>query len=148
MSWAAITADEVLQEWNEKEQLKVQEQQAAADNLPDILVRVVNACRGCVRAGGGQVGPAGTIPDQLREEVIAIARWRLLLALPDVSDAILSKSREKAHDDAVKRFDAVAAGDIKVELPEVQVAAPAPVNAVEVASKQDRVATREKLDGV
>jgi hypothetical protein len=149
MSWQVITSDEVLQEWNTKEPELIQNQQAAQDNLPAILERVVNATRSCVIAGGGRLDQAGTIPDQLREEVIAIARWRLLLSLPEVNESILSKSRKDAYDDAIKRIDLVAKGEIKIELPGQALDVASPANAIEVApGTEPRVATRTKLDGL
>jgi hypothetical protein len=130
MPWNAITVDDVLSEFNPTEQAKINAIQNAVDNLTPILSRAVNAARGSIIAGGNPVDAAGTIPDQLRPEVIAIARWRWLVALPGVNEALQSKDRRAAHDDAMKRLDDVAARKIKVELPGV---GGAPVNAVAVA---------------
>jgi predicted NBD/HSP70 family sugar kinase len=132
MSWTAITSAEVLQEWNTKEPLAIKAQQAAADNLPAILARVVNKVRDSVLAGGGRVDQAGTIPDQLREEVIAIARWNLLLSLPEVSEPLLGKARRSAYDDAMKRIDLVSKGEIKIAVPANPLSVSAPGHAVSV----------------
>lgn len=149
MSWSAIAAAEVLQEFNPKEQATLIQQQSAADNLTPILARIVNMVRGFIIAGGGRVDQPGTVPDQLREDVIAVARWRWLLALPASDDkALQSDARKAAHDDAMKRLDKVAAGDLKVELPATPVITAAPGNAIQVASSQVRKATSCKLDGL
>jgi hypothetical protein len=147
--WSAITESDVLDELNPKESEVMNEQQGATDKLPAILARVVNMVRGFIIAGGGRVDQPGTIPDQLREDVIAVARWRWLIALPASDDkALQSDARKAAHDDAMKRFDKVSTGDVKVELPAAPLATAAPGNAIEVASSQARKATACKLDGL
>src|SRR6266853_1597626 len=129
MSWSAIAAAEVLQEFNPKEQAKLAEIQAAVDNLTPILGRIVNMVRGTIVAGGGRVDQPGTIPDQLREDVIAVARWRWLISLPaQEGDTLQSKQRQAVHDDAMKRFDKIAAGSVKVELPTTPVITASPAN--------------------
>ncbi len=130
MSWSVITESEVLEEFNPKEQALIANIQNAADNLAPILQRVVNAARACVVAGGSQVDQPGTIPDQLRMDVISIARWKWLISLPQVNETLQSANRKNAHDDAMKRLDDVAAGKIKIELPANPVMQDAPVNAV------------------
>lgn len=130
MSWSVITETDVLSEFNPKEQALIANIQNAADNLAPILQRVVNAARACVVAGGSQVDQPGTIPDQLRMDVISVARWKWLISLPEVNETLQSKNRKDAHDDAMKRLDDVAAGKIKIELPADPVVQNAPVNAV------------------
>ena len=130
MSWSVITETDVLSEFNPKEQALIANIQNAADNLAPILQRVVNAARACVVAGGSQVDQPGTIPDQLRMDVIAVARWKWLISLPQVNETLQSINRKNAHDDAMKRLDDVAAGKIKIELPANPVVQDAPVNAI------------------
>jgi predicted NBD/HSP70 family sugar kinase len=148
MSWSAITAVEVLQEFNPKEAAQIATIQGAADNLTPILARIVNAARACVIAGGGQVDQAGKIPDQLREDVISIARWRWLISLPEVNETLQSKNRRDDYDSAMKRMDDVAAGKIKIELPTAPIVQAAPDNAIEVASSQTRRFTRDQMEGM
>ncbi|HLX70776.1 MAG TPA: hypothetical protein VKV04_14200 [Verrucomicrobiae bacterium] len=139
MSWSVITESEVLEEFNPKEQALIANIQNAADNLAPILQRVVNAARACVVAGGSQVDQPGTIPDQLRMDVISIARWKWLISLPQVNETLQSANRKNAHDDAMKRLDDVAAGKIKIELPGNPVVQDAPVNAVATPRSGRRV---------
>jgi predicted NBD/HSP70 family sugar kinase len=148
MSWSAITSDEVLQEFNPKEQAAIANIQGAADNLTPILARVVNAARACVIAGGGQIDQAGTIPDQLREDVITIARWRWLISLPQVNETLQSKNRRDDYDSSMKRLDDVAAGKVKIELPTAPVIQAAPDNAVQVVTSQTRRFTRDQMEGL
>lgn len=147
MSWSVIAESEVLEEFNSKENSAINNIQGATDNLAPILQRIVNMARSCVVAGGSQVDQPGTIPDQLRPDVIAIARWKWLVALPKIGEALQSKERKQAHDDGMKRMDDVAAGKIKIELPAAPVIQDAPVNSVEVASRQHREFTKHKLRG-
>jgi len=148
MSWLPITSDEVLQEFNPKEVAAITNIQGAADNLTPILLRVVNAARACVLAGGGQVDQPGTIPDQLRNDVITIARWRWLISLPQVNETIQSKNRRDDYDASMKRLDEVAAGKVKIELPAAPIMQAAPDNAIEVASSQTRRFTRDHMEGL
>lgn len=134
MSWSIIAESEVLEEFNSKENALINNIQSATDNLAPILQRVVNAARGAIVAGGGPLDQPGTIPDQLRPDVIAIARWKWLVALPNVNETLQSKNRKDAHDDAMKRLDEVAAGKIKIELPGNPIIQDAPVNSVQVAT--------------
>ena len=147
MSWSVIDESEVLEEFNSKENSAINNIQGATDNLAPILQRVVNAARGAIVAGGGPLDQPGTIPDQLREDVISITRWKWLIALPNINDSLQSKNRKDAYDDAMKRLDEVAAGKIKIELPGNPIIQDAPVNSIEVASKQHRDFTRHKMNG-
>ena len=60
MAWAAITADEVMQEWNSKEIDLLAKQQGAVQNLDSVLQRAVLRVRGAIAAGGYPLGPEGT----------------------------------------------------------------------------------------
>jgi len=132
MSWSTIAEADVLSEFNSAEQTAIVAQQGAIDNLGAILTRVVNATRSSVLAGGGQQDQPGTVPDQLREEVIAIARWRWIISLPKIDETLQSESRKQAYVDAVARLDKVAEGKIKIEVPSTPIATTAPTNAVAV----------------
>lgn len=122
--------------------------QGASDKLDGILTNVINAARGAIVAGGGQLDQPGLIPDQLRADVIAIARWKWLISLPDLGEGFQSKARKEAHDDAQKRLDGVSMGKPKIELPANPLTTvKAPVNAVGIArpGRSLRAATFDKL---
>jgi len=93
-----------MQEWNPKERDLLSQQQDAADNLPLILARAVLRARGAISAGGYALGPVGTIPDQIRDSVIAFARWKILLSIPEVESSLLSKARADDYKEACDRF--------------------------------------------
>lgn len=107
-TWRTITAEEVF---SAEERAQSDVLANAGATIEGVLQRVVGGCRESVRAGGNKVDlRPGTIPDQLREEVIAIAAWRSLMKLPGL-DALMTKQRESAYDDAIKRMDLVASND-------------------------------------
>lgn len=142
MAWSSINESDVLTEFNPLEQAQLEKIQGVTDNLPAILGRVVNSTRSNILAGGGRVDADGTIPDQLRSDVIAIARWLWLISLPDVNEAIQSKNRKAAFDAAQSRMDDVANGKLKVEVPLNPEATTAPANAVAVPRAGRKVHTR------
>jgi hypothetical protein len=107
-----------MQEWNTSEPGAIAKQQAAQDNLPNVLARAVMRVRGAIAAGGYALGPDGTIPDQVRDSVIAFTRWKLLLSLPEVNESMLSKSRKADYDDACKRFEAISQQKERIESPD------------------------------
>lgn len=129
MSWNTITSDEVLAEFTPQEQAALKNIQQAVDNLPGILARIVNQARSSILAGGGRLDALNTIPDQLRPEVIDMARWRWLVSFPTLK-TLQTKERKDAADEAKKTLKEVARGELKVEVPGTAIATVAPVNAV------------------
>ena len=117
MSWATIAATEVLEEFTPAERAQIANVQNGADNLTSILARVVGMARGHIRAGGYTLGDTDTVPDQLRLDVIAIARWRYLIALPQMK-ALQTPERKQAHDDAMERLLQAANQKLNVEAPD------------------------------
>lgn len=116
MSWITITADDVLGEFTPQEQAALEGIQGASAQLPGLVARAVNAARGAVGAGGYALGADGTVPEQLAAEVIAIARWRWLIAFPQLQ-RLQTREREAAHDRGQARLDAVARQQLRVESP-------------------------------
>jgi hypothetical protein len=108
MSWRAITTDDVLAEFNQQEQTLYQNVQNSATPLQAILTETLNAFVGAMNAAGYAVNDDGTVPDQLRPDVIALTRWRWLISLPDVDEAIQSKNRKEAADVALKNLQLIA----------------------------------------
>lgn len=127
MSWSTIAATEVLEEFTPQEKTAINAIQGASTQLAAILARAVNAWRGAIRSGGGAVSStASTIPDQIRMDVIAQARWRWLIAMPSLK-ALQTKERSEAASLAEKRFDDIARGNLRVESPTAdESTAPAP----------------------
>lgn len=123
MPWSTIAESDVLDEFSSQEQAALTAARAGTDKLPAILTRVVNSARGSILSGGSDLDAAGTIPDQIRTEVIDIARWRLLISYPALKN-LQTKERKDAHDEAKKVLKEISrrTSEQKVERP----ATPAP----------------------
>jgi hypothetical protein len=107
-SWNAIAEAEVLQEFIPAEQAGIKAAAGAVDQLPSILTRTVNQARGLIEAAGAALGGAGTIPDSLRPDVIAIARWRWLISISQFK-SMQTAERKALYDEAIRHLDELAA---------------------------------------
>ena len=114
MSWNTIAASDVLTEFTPQEQASLNAIQGSSGNLGSILTNVIALARGNIRAGGYTLAPGSTIPDQLRLDVIAIARWRWLASLPALK-SIQTDYRKEQYTEAMKRLDMVANQKINIE---------------------------------
>lgn len=119
--WNQITDDDVLIEFTPAEKAMLNNIQGGAGNLPKILSKVIGKVRGSIKAGGNQLDMTSdaTIPDQLSDETIAIARWRWLSSFPALK-SLKTDERKKANDDAMallERISSQAADRPRVELP-------------------------------
>lgn len=142
MPWNPITDADVLAEFTTVEQNVLKSISGGANQLPGILTSVLNAARGAIIAGGNQVGPVGTIADQVREDVIALARWKWLTSYAALK-SMQTEARKQAATDAQERLDKISTGKPKIELPTVAVATLAPVGAVALARPGIRVHPRQ-----
>ena len=113
MSWRSITSTEAEEEFSPSEKAAI-DVATQGEMFASILGRVVDFIRAACLAGSGAVGEAGTIPDLLRMDAVAVARWRWLCSIPSLK-ALQSEDRKALHDDGVKRIEKVATGDLKVE---------------------------------
>lgn len=145
MSWRTITGTEAEQEFSpaEKAAIDVATQGAV---FASILERVVDFIRGACLAGSGQVGAAGTIPDLLRMDCVAIARWRWLCSIPSLK-ALQSEERKALHDEGTKRIEKVASGDLKIENPDTAGTETASTGNSEIVTNSTRP-TSTTLDGL
>ena len=117
MSWSTINVTEVLQEFTPQEKAAMDAIQGATTNLASILTRTVRAARGNISAGGNQLdATADTVPDQLRADVVCIARWKWLISFPQMK-AMQTDARKADYDEAMKRLDSIANGKTAVEVP-------------------------------
>jgi len=123
MSWKTVTAEDVLSEFTPQEQAALKAIQGATDQLPSIVARVVAAARGAIRAGGYELGAEGTIPDQIESDVVAIARWRWLIAFSQLQ-RLQTNERQAAHDLGQARLDAAGRQQLSIEPPQPGVNAP------------------------
>ncbi len=112
MAWLPLTVDELLQEFTplEKSTLDhLQSPQGGPSSLAPILARSVAKFRGAIRAGGQAPANGDTIPDDVRDEVIAHARWRFLIAFPSLK-ALQTQERKEAYEAAEKLIDKLRNG--------------------------------------
>ncbi len=108
---------------SEPERAALQGLPGTADPWQAILDQEVAAARGAILAGGGRVGPEGTLPDQLVPDVLAIVAWRYLLGYPALP-GLQTAGRQAAATAARANLTAVARGEQKVELPPAGQAVP------------------------
>ena len=118
MAWQEIDKADVMTEWTPDEANTIKIQQGAVDNIPAILARVVAEIRDYIRSGDYAVdlNNATTLPLGLHNDAITIARWRLLLSLPQAK-TLETDVRERAYQAAMKKLDAIAKQDYVVEPP-------------------------------
>src|SRR6185369_15121124 len=111
MAWVVLSADEVLEELSPAEVTTLKGIQGATDMVPALVTRAIAECRGAIAAGNYPVDSiAGTIPDGLKSDVIALARWRWLIAFPQLK-ALQTSERKDAYNDARKKLEAISNQD-------------------------------------
>lgn len=120
MSWITLTESDVITKLSGPElaAMKTAALQAAqADPLPEVIEQVVLEVRGRVAAcAANTLGPAGTIPDELKGAAINRIRYELATRLPVAT--LLSDTRRAANDQAIALLRDVAACDFAIVAPE------------------------------
>jgi len=149
--WNTIATSDVLNEFTPAEQAALQGIQGATTELAAVLGRVVAKMRSQIKAGGNQLDMTGpTIPDGLQEEAVAIARWRWLNSFPAMT-ALKTKERKDAYEQASAMMKEISSNEPnrpRTELPAIADTTTAPVDGIQVASKQRRQADARKLRGL
>jgi phage gp36-like protein len=123
MAWTALTADDIKTRMNEAELDQLQNSSLAdgqADPLPDVLLQVTDEVRGYI-AARSPLGPAGTLPPQVRGAAISIVRWRLAgrLSVGGSGNLLQSETRRKEYEDALALLRDIAGGKFAVEVPDI-----------------------------
>ena len=117
MAWATLSVSQVISEGgfsaDEKAALDGLAGSSAA-TLSDTLTNVIQTVRGVVTASGAEVDVAGTIPDCIRMDAVAIVRWRWLIAFSAMRQ-MQTEERKQAAERAEDRLDAIAEGDRSVD---------------------------------
>lgn len=134
MSWNTLATTDVTEQMTAGEVAALENIQGASTQLQAILTRVTNQAVSQILAGGNPIGPAGTVPDSVAQDVIAITRWRWLSSFPSLK-AFKTEDREKEHDKGQAHLSSIAAGKEKTEIPANAQAIQAPVNAVGIVRK-------------
>lgn len=125
MAWAALTAAEIKTRLSGPEASALQTRALEAgqpDPLPDVIAQATDEVRSYIAGNGSnKLGPAGTLPPQVRAQAIAIVRWYLAgrLAVGTNPTLMQGESRRKEYEAAIKFLEDVAAGKNAVEQPDV-----------------------------
>lgn len=114
-SWVTLTDGDVAAELTPGER-KGLEAVLGGNQLGTIVRNTVDEIRGFVLAGGYALGDEGTVPAALKSDAVAVARWRLLVAVPN-NGAMQSENRKEAYDRAMKKLDLVAQGKFALARP-------------------------------
>lgn len=119
MPWLAFTTSHVTAQLSEAEATAVVAVLGGTTSKLDAVVAQVTAqIRDDILAGDYPLHATTTyIPGGLVNDAVAIARWKLLLALPGMED-LQSKVRENEYKEAMDKLKAIAATKRKVEPPE------------------------------
>jgi hypothetical protein len=115
MPWNTLATTDVTAEILPDEVAALNTVQGSTSILAGILANVIAEVQSSILVGGNQIGQSGTVPDQIREDVIAMVRWRWFASLPKTD--LQSDFRRQQYDEAVKRMGSIRKGSEKVEIP-------------------------------
>jgi hypothetical protein len=115
MSWNTLATTDVTAEILPDEVTALNTVQGSTSILAGILANVVAEVQASILVGGNQIDQVGTVPDQIREDVIAMVRWKWFASLPKTD--LQSDFRRQQYDEAVKRLGDIRKGSEKVEIP-------------------------------
>jgi hypothetical protein len=113
--WNTLATTDVTAEILPDEVAALNTIQGSTGILAGILGNVIAEVQASILVGGNQIGQSGTVPDQIREDVIAMARWKWFASLPKTD--LQSDFRRQQYDEAVKRLGNIRKGAEKVEIP-------------------------------
>lgn len=85
----------------------------AADRQAEILLSVVGSFLDTIAAAGTPLGPDGTVPDMIRDNVAGRARWILLTKYPQLK-IYQTKDRKDENEAALAMLKRLATRDEKV----------------------------------
>jgi hypothetical protein len=115
MPWNTLATTDVTAEILPDEVTALNTIQGSTSILAGILANVIAEVQASILVGGNQIGQSGTVPDQIREDVIALVRWKWFASLPKTD--LQSDLRRQQYDEAVKRLGNIRNGSEKVEIP-------------------------------
>jgi hypothetical protein len=113
--WNNLTTTDVTAEILPDEVNALNTVQGSTSILAGILGNVIAEVQASILVGGNQIGQSGSVPDQIREDVIAMARWKWFASLPKTD--LQSDFRRQQYDEALKRLGNIRKGAEKVEVP-------------------------------
>lgn len=119
MPWNTISATDVLVEFTPDEKAALERIQDSSTRLATVLSTTVGVIRGNITAGNYGLGLPNTIPDQLRQCAIDVARWRWLVSFPQLK-ALQTEERKAANDAAMELLNRITTRSVNVEPPASQ----------------------------
>jgi hypothetical protein len=154
MKWITVTEDDLLSALTQKEREAfgtVSTSPARGDRVPQILEDLVAEVRGyigtCTQNQLSQ--DEALIPKSMRAQMLAIARFRLLITIPNYQPG---DARKVEYENAGKYFAQVAICKIRPEPPDDAVANPVPnerpQNGVTVVSAPGSRTGRARMNGI
>ena len=147
MPWSTIATSDVLEEFTPQEQAALQTIQNGTSQLGGILAKAVASARGSIQAGGNDLDAAGTLPDQIIPQVVAIIRWRWLVSLPKLKP-LQTEERRDAYNDGLKALDKIASGHPKVERPANAIATTGEIVTLPSVGEKHRRFKHRQEDGI
>lgn len=118
MAWTTITTDDIRARLTGPEMAALQSAalgESQEDPTPEIVAQVIDEARGYIAAGGYTLGAEGTLPSKVKGATLNIIRYRLISRLPVAS--LMTESRRREYEDAVRLLEQVAAKKFAVEDP-------------------------------
>lgn len=145
MAWTKIERDDVLARLSgpETDALeRVATDWAQGDPIPEVIAMVCEEWRAALRRRF-RIGPALTVPSELRVHILADIRYRVFTRLPDVG---LLDERRVAEYEQAREVLAHLDRYIVEEPPEEAAAASNPTAGVRIVNRTRRRFTRRSLD--
>lgn len=153
MAWISITAAKVKTrfagaEYNSVTAAALNSGQVAADLVTDEINRATNKVRGFIPLHVAR-GEAGTVPDELESETLALIVYAILTRLPNLK-SLLDERRVAAYADALELLKQCANGKFRVTPPETEAPAAEQASASNIETQQSRarVANRAAVNGL
>jgi hypothetical protein len=115
MPWNPLATTDITAEILPDEVTALNTIQGSTTILAGLLANVIAEVQAGILVGGNQIGQSGTVPDQIREDVISIVRWKWFASLPKTD--LQSDFRRQQYDEAIKRLEKIRSGEEKIEIP-------------------------------
>ena len=106
MSWRTITPDNITGRMTAAEQAMLQAASGVTSKLPERLTDAVSQFIGAMYAAGYPVLKDGSVPDQLRNHIMAMAVWEWLKDFPQLK-MFQTDQRKTAAADAEKIYEKI-----------------------------------------
>ena len=145
--WRELTETDVLGVLNAAEHAGYQAAALADGQNPmqDAITAVTNQCRGYIADNSeNRLAEGLTLPERVHLSALHIIRIELLTRL----DIEASKDRVEARRDAIRFFERVSDGKVKIEQPTGATDDSGAVQTIKVLSNHERQATRDTLSGL